>query len=207
MDFDQMKSLWDGQQEQLDRSIQLNEQILRKINFEKAQKELRKPMQSEVITSGLSVLFVIYMLTLSVLLFEQFRFSVPGLLSAGATVFLIAMAFQRILLMRNVSDTTQSVVQVQQDLFQVELRRTRFGMIELAAGVVAVLGMWPIVLYTGFEIDIYQVLPAYLLAILVVAVVAIPVVVWYERNYRSGLRSTRLALEEIEELDDKRARS
>ena len=60
--------------------------------------------------------------------------------------------------------------------------------------------MWPIILYTGFELDVFSQFSYWGLALLVVALFAIPTTIAYERYYQGQVAKASILLEEMQEL-------
>jgi hypothetical protein len=171
---------------------------MKKINLNQVKKELSKPATTELVTIGLTALFAIYLIVVSTLMAGEPRFSVPGFIAAGSSIGLIAFAIFRLKMFSKIDYISDTVLGMQKILLAFQQKRNRWGWIELVLGIVAATMMWPLVLVTGFQIDVYNEISSWLAAVIVVAVVAAPITIIFERYYQKRLKNARALLDEIE---------
>lgn len=202
--MNEMENLWQQLDNKLDRSLTLNESLLTELNLDKMKRALGAPLRSELLTILGTAIFVIYLAALSVIFMGQLKLSIPGLAASVSAMALIVLATRRVSLMHKLRAADLPVLEMQNALHQLSQYRNRFLWFELGLGFVAVVGMWPLVLYTGFDLDIYAHNKAILLIILlVIGLISIPVVRHYERSYRQGLSQANALLVDIQQLRSK----
>ena len=197
MDLEEMESLWAQHHKKLEQNLVLNEEILREAKWDQAKKELRKPFYSELLSSILTGFFVLYLLLLSSALIEQPKYSLPGFLAAGCAALLIFFAMVRIKKMNLLDERGTSVLELQKRLYDLQHYRTQTGRWEMILGAILILAIWPIILWTGFGIDIYENAQLLGFTIALCAILGITVGIWYERFYRRKMRNTEILLKEI----------
>lgn len=202
MNLDKMESLWAKQNKKLEQNLKLNEELLREAKWDKAKRELRKPFYSELISSIMTGFFALYLVLISTSLIEYLKFSLPGFLAAGCSVLLIYFAMVRMRKMNLLDERGTSVLELQKRLYDLQHYRTQMGKWEILLGAILLLSIWPIILWTGFGIDIYE--NAQLLGFLIslCAILGIAVGIVYEGFYRRKMRNTEILLKEIRILGE-----
>ncbi|MEL6252137.1 MAG: hypothetical protein AAFR87_09015 [Bacteroidota bacterium] len=201
MDLEKMENLWAQHNKKLEQNLKLNEAMLREAKLEKAKKELQAPYFSELISSILTAFFVIYLLLLSVSLIEEIKFSLPGIIAAACASMLIYFAIVRMRKMKQLDERGTSVLELQKHFYALQDYRTQMGRWEILLGAILILTIWPIILWTGFKIDLYENGQLMVATFLLCALVGISVGIWYERFYRRKMGNTEILLEEIRELE------
>ena len=201
MKTEELNNLWEIYNNKLDKSLALNEQLLRKVNMDGMKKELAKPITSEIFSIVFTCLLIIYLVVVSVLLSSLLRFSIPGFIAAGSAIALVGFAIGRVNTFKNLDYVNSSVLMLQKDLYELQRKRSRSGRLELFLGICSATLMWPLVLYTGFEIDVYESVSAWLLTVSGVALIALPVTILHEKYYRKKIKNAEALLIEIGDLE------
>lgn len=202
MNPEELNELWERFDQKLDNSLQFNEQLLKKVNFNQMQKELAKPIRLELWTIFFTSVLVVYLLGLSVMLIEELKFSLTGIIAASCGLGLIGFALRRVRAFRKLNYSSQNILTLQQELHSIQLKRLQSGRLELLFGILAATLMWPIVLYTGFELDIYSQFSYWGLALFAVAFFSIPATIAFERHYRAKMEKASELLKEMEGLSN-----
>ncbi|MDW3193645.1 MAG: hypothetical protein R8G66_14840 [Cytophagales bacterium] len=198
MNMDQLEHTWQQQDQKLDRVLEMNQELLRKINFETAHRTLKKPLWSELVTLGSTLLLAIYLLAISWHLMTIWQYSIPGLIASSSAFGLIVFSSHRIKLIRKAQDLTTPISILQRHLATLQLKKIKLARIELILGICAVICMWPIIIFTGFGVDIYHHPWMLGMILLMVAIIAIPVTRTYERSYHKSVLSAKAMIEEID---------
>ncbi len=133
-----------------------------------------------------------------VTLLHQF---INELAPANKALLLLLLSLNRVLKIHKMDYYNSSVLTLQKQLYDLQYTRYRFGRLELVLNILAAVLMWPIVLYTGFEMEVYENPWVLGIALLVVAVIAVPIVIPLERSYRNRLKNAEQLLKEIEALE------
>ncbi|MEM8891495.1 MAG: hypothetical protein AAGD28_26180, partial [Bacteroidota bacterium] len=92
------------------------------------------------------------------------------------------------------------VLELQKRLYDLQHYRTKMGGLEIILGAILLLAIWPIILWTGFEIDIYENAQLLGFTIALCAILGITVGIAYEGFYRRKMRNTEILLKEIRVL-------
>lgn len=201
MEKEELNIIWESYNRKLDKCLNFNEAMLRKVNLNQVKKELAIPVHMEVAVIVLTFVFIVYLSLVSVLIVTELRFSIPGFIAAGSALVLTGFARSRIKSFKKLDYVHSSVIRLQKDLNTIQYKKYRWGRIELLLGICSATLMWPLVLYTGFQIDVYEKFLTWFIALCVVAIVAIPVTIHYERYYRKKLKNVRDLLAEIEDFE------
>jgi len=86
MELEELKTLWNAYDKKLDKSLQLNLQLLRKLNFEKMASKARTIVIYKIIEIIIWVTMVGYLLNFSIKYFEQPGFSIPAVITIALLV-------------------------------------------------------------------------------------------------------------------------
>lgn len=201
MDLEKMESLWAQHNTKLEQNLKLQEELLRELKLTQAKRELSRPLFSEILSSILTAMFVIYLGAVSFALLDEFRFSLPGFIAAGSAAFLIYFAVLRISKIKRLDERSASVLELQKRFYALQHYRSQVGRWEIVLGAILLLAIWPIILWTGFGVDLYE--SSWLLGITVgaCALIGIPVGIWYGRFYRRKMGNTEILLSEIKDLE------
>ena len=95
-----------------------------------------------------------------------------------------------------------SILELQKNFYNLLSIRNKLSRLELALNLFTIIAMWPIVLYTGFDIDVYDKPSSLMLALLVCAIVTTPIVIWHEKSYQKKLINAGLLFDEIKQLEE-----
>ena len=121
------------------RSLRLTSLPLLKINFNKAQHQLRKPLIAEILTSISTFIFGTYLLIISLLLLEIPKYSVPGLISAICTFSIMIFSIIRIRKLQQLDYQQHSVLQLQKQLYYLEMTKAKLSRGDLVANGIALI--------------------------------------------------------------------
>ena len=201
MDSEELKSLWSDYDKKLEQNLKLNLEMLKKMNLDRASGEMKKPMFAELFNIIGTFIFASYLISLSVLLIDQYKYSIPGIICTISVLTIMVFSLIRITRLRNMDYFDGSILQLQKQIYNFQILRSRLGRIELLATITAIVTMWPIVIITGFEIDVYSNIMVILLALVTTVAIAAPIGVWHERAYRRKIKKTQQLFEEIQELE------
>jgi len=202
MKQEEINSIWETYNRKLDQNLRFNQELLRKINLDQLKRELSKPRLMEIMNVVSTFLFALYLIVLSSLLFDQARFSVTGFVAAGSTLSIMAFSLIRITGIYKIDPVNQSILSLEKAYHRLVVIRTRIGMVELVCTIISLVCMWPIILFTGFNIDVFEQVSGLFIALLICALVVVPLAIWHEKFYRRRLANAGKILQEINQLEN-----
>ena len=138
----------------------------------------------------------------SAALLGQWKYSLPGFLAAASAAVLILFAVVRMQKMNRLDERGTSVLELQKRFYDLQAYRTQMVRWEILLAGILLLAMWPIILWTGFGIDLYANVQLLGITIFLCALLGIVVGIAYERFYRRKMRNTEVLLQEIKELEE-----
>ena len=201
MELEDLKNIWESQDGKLEANLKLNTALLRNLNFEKAQKELRKPRTGELIQLIAIFVLTTYLVWISILMWSQYEFAIPSLLAALASIGIIVIAVIRYRKLLAINFYDDSILGLQSRLYKLQNFMLKIGRLELVFNLIALMMMWPVILFTGFGIDIYLNLSYLILVISLVSIIALPLGFSYWKAYQQKLINAGNLLDEIKELE------
>jgi hypothetical protein len=83
MELEELKKIWNEQEEKLNKSLQLNIQLLRKINFDKAGNKLRTLLFYKLTEMIILLFMIAYLWNFTIKYFNTPGFSVPSVILTG----------------------------------------------------------------------------------------------------------------------------
>ena len=201
MELEQFKNIWENQDKKLDANLKVNTALLRRLNFDKAQRELRKPKIGELIQIIATFILSVYLVWISVLIWDKYEFAIPSSLAAMASMGIMVIAIIRYRQLLAINFYDDSIIGLQKRLYELQNFLLKIGKLELGLNIIALIMMWPIILVTGFDIDIYLNLSYMILVLAIVGIIALPLGLSYWKGYQQKLTNAANLLKEIEELE------
>ena len=200
--MEEIEKIWKKHESQIDESITLNHALLTAFVKKNVREEVSRPEKAELISSVLTLAFAGYMMVLAVRLQEFQLYSITAVIAAVSALGLVCFSVIRQIRIAQLGHIEQEVSSLQERIASFNLLRSRLAFPELILSGVALVSMWPVVLYTGFGIDVSE-QPGYLLLFVGIALmVAVPVAIWVEIRYRRHLMNALSHLKEIRNWKD-----
>jgi hypothetical protein len=81
MELSEIENLWRETDKRLENSLRLNENLLRKINLDKAVGEFEKVMNTHILGRNMALVYCVISLVLSIRVLSEWIYSIPGLVA------------------------------------------------------------------------------------------------------------------------------
>ncbi len=196
MELDILKDAWASHNEKLDKYLQLNEDLMRTMNLDKAKKEMNKPLVNEIVNMGFLFVVTAYVLILSFRMLEDSMFSIPGFISILFSGCLGVMGFIKIKRMLNLDYENSTIIKLQKKMNETEVLVLKFRKLEYLILPFYGITLAPILLKGLLDQDIYSMLQHTYMQIIVFVGINIIIVltVWsnkffYDRKMKSAQQS------------------
>ncbi len=203
MDLDELKTLWQCHDKQLENSLSLNEQILRQLKLNRTNNEFRKLMNFEVVSvvgGFLALLAIIFLATT----YSRTPFdTLLGGISGAIMLMYLIFSMLRLTGFSKLCSYDESVVKVQKELALQKRKMLRFRRIELITMPVAFVACIPFLAKVIYDFDVLQYPGRYIVGVLVSCIIAIALVVWlYRAFYEKRIASAEALLKSITDFED-----
>src|SRR5688572_3845370 len=199
MELDELKSAWAQYDKKLTKNLELNVELLKKINVDRSKMELQKPFRAEVV--GMVSMF--YMTVIFMMLGDKFvgepQYFIPALISAGIAFVYFVFAAIKMTKLMNIGYYGVSVTEVQQDIAKVNRLILKFRKYELLLSPTVLISLPPI-FKALHNIDLYQNIQSFAIVGIVSLAVGFPVALWINKYmYDKKFKNSEKLLKEIEE--------
>jgi hypothetical protein len=179
MELDDIKTIWNEYDKKLEKTLRLNMQLLRKINFDKVQQKSRKMLFMKLYEIAIYVALLILMVNFTVRYFTQPQFSLSGgFLAVILLVSVITVIRQLSLIIRLQTDLTSSVTALQRMVTSLKLMIVSYVKYSLF-----VIPLFPVMMIVGGKLLLHVDFTepqrrAYFLSNIAAVEVLLPLVIW-----------------------------
>ncbi len=202
MELDELKIAWSKYDEKLNKSLILNERLLKNMNMEKARKEMKNPLVIEIL--GIVVLFIIvaFLIASSIRLIEEIQFSLTGFIAA---IFgLIYLIFTIITVNRflKIDYYNSNIIKLQKEISQIKKFLLRLRKVELIMAPFFFITLFPILFKTIKNKDVFENPLKYGIEIIIGLGIGYSIILWVNKHfYDNKIKNTKIFLEEIEDFE------
>ncbi len=203
MEFDELKSLWQRHDSQLESNLTLNEQILRQLKLNRTHNEFRRLMNFEIVSAIGGFLAVLVIFFLAAPYSQTLLYAVLGYVSGGIMLMYLVFSMLQLSGFSKLCSYDESVVKVQKELAFQKKRLLRFRKIELVTMPVCFITCIPFLSKVIYDFDVLQYPGRYAVGVAVSCIVAIPLVVWlYRVFYDKRIASAEALLKSIANFEN-----
>lgn len=203
MELDELKLSWSEFDKKLTKNIQLNEKLLRKMNFNKSKQEIQKPFIYEMFNIVILFITIAFLTKYSFQFIEEIKYSLTGFSAVIlGTIFLIFAIIKANKFMK-IDYYNSTVIKLQKDILLLKTSILRFRKMELFLVPIFIITILPILFKAIHNINLFENLKLFSLEFGLILVIGYPVFLWLNRNlYDKKLKVAELLLEEIEKYEN-----
>jgi len=154
MELDDLKSAWAQYDKKLSKTLNLNEELLRSINFEKYNQALKKPMNLELLNIFIQVFMIGLVTVFSIRLSNEILYFLTGLISA--LMCTISLIFSAVKANRfyKLFYYQLSITNFQKDLTHLRILIMRLRKIEYVIAAIIGITLFPLMVKATTGIDL-----------------------------------------------------
>ncbi len=202
MELDDLKSLWKRNDNQLEKYLRINEQILRQIKLNRTSSEFHKLINFEVFSAIGGFLAIVLMAYFISLYDWKSQYAIFGYISMSILLLYLIFSISRLTAFSKFCGYDESVVKAQKELALLKKRLLRFRNIELMTMPVCFITIMPILSSAIYHFDILQYPVRYIMGIIITNMIAIPLVIWmYKIFYEKRIASVEALLQSINDFE------
>jgi hypothetical protein len=202
MELDELKSLWQRHDSQLENNLKLNEQILRQLKLNRTGNEFRRLMNFEiasVVAGSPAVLAVAYLAGISRLPL----YAALGYASGGIMLMYLVFSMLRLSGFSKLCGYNESIVKVQKELASQKRRMLRFRKIEFITMPVCFMTCIPFLSEVIYGFDMLQYPGRYAAGVAVSCTITVPLMVWlYRVFYDKRIASAEALLKSVADFEN-----
>jgi hypothetical protein len=199
MELDDLKSAWAQYDKKLSKNLEINLELLKKINVNRSKLELQKPLMTEV--TGVVSMFIMtgMFIALSFRFIDEPKFAIPGFISTGIALVYFVFALIKMNKFLNIGYYGTSVTDLQKDIAEANRLVLKFRKYELLFSPTILISLPPI-WKAVHHVDLYQNTQSFLITALVCFGIGFPATLWINKYlYDKKFQNADKLLQEIED--------
>ncbi len=203
MDLDELKTIWQRHDSQLENNLTLNEQILLQMKLDRTNNEFRKLMNFEVVSVICSFVVVLILIYFTFRQFWSPLYLALGFISGAIMLMYLVFSMLQLSGFSKLCSYDESVVKVQKELVFQKRRLLRFRKIEIVTIPLCMAAIFPLLSIAVYDFDILWYPGRYLIGVAVACAITIPVLIWlYRTFYDKRIASAEALLQSISEFEE-----
>lgn len=203
MELDDIKKTWASYDEKLNKSLKLNEELLRKLNLDKSKREMKAPFYYETISLIMAGLLIIVISGYTYRYGSEIGYLVSGLLSILFCLIEFIFSFQKLKILTRIDYYNMSVIDLQKNVLTFKNKYLQYKKIELIYTPLFVVSLIPIVGKGFHGFDFFSNYTLYIFITIIVLIISYPILIWIYKNlYDKKLKNTMQFLKELEVFEE-----
>ena len=202
MELEELKSAWAQYDKKLSQNLKLNEELLRKMDLEKTKKEMNAPLNYEIISITIGVIFILFILSATIRYYYELKFLLPGIITSIIVAIWVYNSFSKIRLLLDIDYYDSPIVELQKSIQTFNRKYQRSKKFELYSIPVFAISAIPILGIALRNFDIYEHPIRFIVAIVILLILGIPGQIWIYKNlYDKKIRNTIKFLDELSRFE------
>ena len=202
MELEELKSAWAQYDKKLSQNLKLNEELLRKMDLEKTKKEMNAPLNYEIISITIGVIFILFILSATIRYSYELKFLLPGIITCIIVGIWVYNSFSKIRLLLDIDYYDSPIVELQKSIQTFNRKYQRSKKFELYSIPVFAISAIPILGIALRNFDIYEHPIRFIVAIVILLILGIPGQIWIYKNlYDKKIRNTIKFLDELSRFE------
>jgi len=202
MELEELKSAWAQYDKKLSQNLKLNEELLRKMDLEKTKKEMNAPLNYEIISITIGVIFLLFILSATIRYYYELKFLLPGIITSIIVAIWVYNSFSKIRLLLDIDYYDSPIVELQKSIQTFNRKYQRSKKFELYSIPVFAISAIPILGIALRNFDIYEHPIRFIVAIVILLILGIPGQIWIYKNlYDKKIRNTIKFLDELSRFE------
>ena len=202
MELEELKSAWAQYDKKLSQNLKLNEELLRKMDLEKTKKEMNAPLNYEIISITIGVIFLLFILSATIRYYYELKFLLPGIITSIIVAIWVYNSFSKIRLLLDIDYYDSPIVELQKSIQTFNRKYQRSKKFELYSIPVFAISAIPILGIALRNFDIYEHPIRFIVAIVILLILGIPGQIWIYKNlYDKKIRNTTKFLDELSRFE------
>ena len=202
MELEELKSAWAQYDKKLSQNLKLNEELLRKMDLEKTKKEMNAPLNYEIISITIGVIFLLFILSATIRYSYELKFLLPGIITCIIVGIWVYNSFSKIRLLLDIDYYDSPIVELQKSIQTFNRKYQRSKKFELYSIPVFAISAIPILGIALRNFDIYEHPIRFIVAIVILLILGIPGQIWIYKNlYDKKIRNTIKFLDELSRFE------
>lgn len=198
MELEELKAQWAQYDKKLTQNLKFNEEILRKMNLDNSKKAMNAPLIYEIISTGIGVPALIYLISMTYKFGGDIKFLIPGIIASIALTIYQYFSIDKIRLLSNIDFYNSSLLDLQKAVSIFKKKYLSYRKHELYYFPVFAITSIPVLAIALRGFNLYDHPVRFAIAILLSIVLFYPLALWYYKNiFDKKIQNTNAFLEEL----------
>lgn len=202
MELDDFKAIWAQYDVKLTENLKLNEELLKKINLDKSKQEMQIPLNYEIASVLINVLFLLFFGISTFTFASELKFLIPGLVAILLSVWWLLTSIRKVNILTKIDYFNSPVIELQKSINTVKQKAILFRRIEYFLLPIYAVAFAPVFVKALYNIDIYYESDLYIIGIITSLILYYPLAIWYYKIiYDKKLKATSDFLNELNRFE------
>ena len=202
MELENLKQSWQKYDKMLTDNLKTNQELLKKINLDRAKSSMDIPKNYELISLAIGFVFLLYVLTSTIRFSADPKYLISGSLTCLWTMIMIILTIGKLKLLTNLDFYNHSVLSIQKRLAKIKKKYLNYKKFELFTIPLFIIVAAPILAKAMRGFDLFGSPLKYAIAFALAVGIGYPITVWIYKNwYDKKLRNTDNFLSELESFE------
>lgn len=202
MEIDELKELWNNYNRKIEASLNVNKELLLKLNLEGAKKEMRVTKNYEASGILISVFALLIIFKWTIQFSSDTRYLVAGIIACLSVVLMLALSIKKYQLLTKLEFLKSSVEALPQQIAEFENKYLRFKKIEMINFPFYVIAAFPVAAKGFNKMDLFENPKWFLFIVVLGLILGYAMMLWiYKGAYEKRLKNSRRLLAELDERE------
>jgi len=204
MELENFKKSWEQFDTKLIENLNLNEKLLKRLNFGNSKNEMQKLLVTEQLNIAGTFLAFVFFAAYSLRLINEVQYSVPGIIGSSLLLAYLSFSIIKVKNLLKVNYYDSSIVSLQKALSKIKVLILRFRRIEYLLMPLLMISLLPITFISIADMNIYEYLDKLWLQILLFLgfVITIVLVILANKHfYDRKIRNAEDFLKEVSQFE------
>jgi hypothetical protein len=202
MELDELKAMWAQYDTKLTENLRLNEELLKKMNLDKSKQEMQIPLNYEIASVLINVLFLLFFGISTFNFASELKFLLPGLVATLLSVWWLLASLRKVNILMKIDYFNSPVIELQKSINTVKQKALLFRKIEFYLLPIYAVAFAPIFVKVIYNIDIYNESKLYITGLISSLILYYPLAIWYYKIiYDKKLKATSDFLNELNRFE------
>lgn len=200
MEMKDVKKLWSDLDTKLNEKLLFNEELLRKMNFDKSRQGIEKNMLLEMVNIGIQTPAIIYLAYSGIRLFNEPAFSIPAFISVAILMLSLISSIMKINTFYLMEYDGSPIVKYQQQMAKLRSVYFRFRKVEKILLPVLIVTITPVFLKAFAGVNVYERMEIFLLMACFATVFSFIIAFRYDAGLTKKFREAEMLNKGLEDF-------
>lgn len=203
MELDDLKRAWEQYDKKLSENLKFNEALFRKLNLDKSRREMRAPLNFELVNAVMAGVFILFACSWTIQFGHERIYLISGVLSILSLITMLGFALVKIKRLTRIDYYNAPVIELQKSLLRFKESYFRLKRIEILLFPFYVVILLPLFAKGLRNVDFLADPTRFVIAIALAVGIGLPIALWiYKYLYERKIKNTTQFLAELNRFEE-----